>query len=103
MDIVTPQVGIDVSKDWLDVSIGGGSVFRVRNDSSGCLALVERLCLPCVVHLEASGGYERLASRILGASGIEVRVHDPLKVRRLFQAAGPNAKTDSLDARSLAR
>ena len=103
MNIVTPQVGIDVAKDSLDVSIDGARCFRVKNDESGCLCLAERLGRACVVHLESSGGYERLAVRTLRAYGIQVGVHDPLKAKRLFQATGFKAKTDALDARSLAK
>lgn len=94
-------VGIDVSKCFLDVSVGGGKAFQVANCSEGWRELVLRLPARSVVHLEASGGYERGVRRALESAGSEVRTHDPLKVRRLAQAQGKKAKTDSLDAQHL--
>jgi transposase len=95
------EVGIDVSKDFLDVCIDGGRPFRVPNTPEGCNALAERLPSGATVHLESSGGYERVPRRLLGAAGFQVRTHDPLKVRRMAQAKGQRGKTDALDARHL--
>jgi transposase len=103
MSSVAAEVGIDVSSDRLDVSVDEGRPFRVANTPEGCKALAERLPKGAVVHLEASGGYERIARRTLTRAGFEVRTHDPLKVRRRAQSDGRRAKTDALDAVSLSR
>jgi transposase len=52
-------IGIDVSKDWLDVAMGSDSV-RVANDAAGVEGLIKRLRGTPVrlVVMEATGGYE---------------------------------------------
>lgn len=101
MKTLPPQAGIDVSADHLDVSVDGAAAFRVSNDEAGIALLRERLPAGCVVHLEASGGYERLACRRLRKGGFRVLSHDPLRAKRLGQALSGRAKTDALDARRL--
>ena len=78
MDIVTVQVGGDVAKDQMVVCVQGGKTFKVRNYEEALRVAAERLPKPCEVHLERSGGYERLMARIFGESGIQVRLHNPL-------------------------
>lgn len=102
MNIVVAQVGIDVSKLELVVSIDGAKPFKVANTLEFCRDLAGQLPKPCCVHLESSGSYERTVRRALIEAGVEVRVHNPLKTKRLAQARGANAKTDSIDARGLA-
>lgn len=95
------EVGIDVSKDELVVSIGGAKPFAVSNTQEGVEELARRLPPGCRVHLECSGGYERTAQRGLGEAGFRVCRHNALKARRLAQALGKTAKTDPIDARAL--
>ncbi|MQW94986.1 IS110 family transposase, partial [Sinorhizobium fredii] len=55
-------VGIDVSKDRLDVQVvPSGEAFAVGNDHAGVEELAGRLIAlaPQAVALEATGGYER--------------------------------------------
>lgn len=103
MEMISHQVGIDVAKNELVTSIQAGKAFALPNTVEGCQELVG--CLPegSVVHLEASGGYERLVRRMLEASGFKVVLHNPLKPRRLAQAQGIRAKTDFVDARVLSQ
>src|SRR5262249_55954170 len=56
----TVTVGIDASKDYLDVAARPGDRFRVTNDPAGAAELVALLARlgPALVVLEASGGYE---------------------------------------------
>ncbi len=102
MQNLPPQAGIDVSAAHLDVCLSGGRPFRVSNDEAGLELLGGRLPAGCAVHLEASGGHERLARRSLGDAGFRVETHDPLRAKRLAQALSGRAKTDALDARRLA-
>ncbi len=102
MESITEPVGVDVSKASLAISIAGRKAFEVPNTESGLESLMLRLPVGASIHLEASGGYERLAKRLLGKAGFTVRVHNPLRVRRYAQATGVRAKTDPLDAKSLA-
>lgn len=98
-------VGIDVSKDRLDVFLGGeGSRFEVANDAAGLAELMRRFdgLVVAAVALEASGGYERRAARRLAGAGFTVRRLDPLRVRRFAQAGGRWAKNDRIDAEQIA-
>ena len=98
-------VGIDVSKDRLDVFLRGeGSCFEVTNDAKGLAALIRRLegLAVTAVALEASGGYERKPARRLADAGFAVRLLDPMRVRRFAQAGGRWAKNDRIDAEVIA-
>src|SRR3954447_18955116 len=73
MDKSPTFVGIDVSKDRLDVHLRpSGEHFTVSHDEAGVAALVERLAAlaPTLVVLEATGGMEvRLAAALAAAVG----------------------------------
>ena len=100
-----PSVGIDVSKDRLDVAVrSDGGVRGFDNDATGHHALVEHLraAAPVRVVVEATGGYERAMVAALGAAGLPVVVVNPRRAREFARAAGVLAKTDRLDARVLA-
>ena len=100
-----PSVGIDVSKDRLDVAVGStGTVRGFDNDAAGHDALAKHLraASPARVVLEATGGYERAAVAALAAAGLPVIVVNPRRAREFARAAGVLAKTDRLDARVLA-
>jgi transposase len=103
---MTHHVGIDTSKDWLDVEIlETGERFQVSNDAAGWAELVRRLKghRLTAVGIEASGGYERGAIRALLKAGLPVRRLNPLRLRRFAQACGIKAKNDRLDAAVIAR
>ncbi|NEI10331.1 IS110 family transposase, partial [Rhizobium leguminosarum] len=102
MEIV---VGIDVSKERLDVAIlPQGEVFAVGNDHAGIDELVERLKGIGVdaIALEAAGGYEMLAVAGLSSAGLTVLVVNPAQVRAYAHAIGRRAKTDPIDAAVIA-
>lgn len=101
MSIIAPQIGIDVSKKALCVSINRGKAFTVSNSKEHLAGLVQRLPEGSVINLEATGGYERLCARTLQSEGFEVRTHNALKTKRLAQAHGVKAKTDAMDAQHL--
>jgi transposase len=96
-------VGIDVSKDRLDVACGGDLEFGVSNDEAGHTALVARLLElgPALVVMEATGGLERAVALRLTLSGLALRIINARQVRHFAKAAGYLAKTDALDARVL--
>jgi transposase len=98
-------VGIDVSKDRLDVHVRPlGSGFCVGNDAAGHAALVGRLrpLRAKRIVLEASGGYERALWLALSEAGLVAAVVNPRQVREFARAAGCLAKTDRLDAAVIA-
>jgi transposase len=99
-------VGIDVSKDRLDVHVApSGEAFAVARDGKGVEALVARLSTlgASLVAVEATGGFEVLVAAGLGAAGLPVVVVNPAQVRAYARAAGTRAKTDPIDARVIAR
>jgi transposase len=75
----------------------------VGNDATGIEQLVAWLTPGSLVVMEASGGYERLAHRLLTARGIKAAVVNPARVRHFAKASGVLAKTDRLDAAVIAR
>ena len=99
-------IGIDVAKDWLDVATHpSGETWRVPHTREAVAALVLRLLAldPALITLEASGGYEALATALLGEAGLPVAVVNPRPVRDFARSQGILAKTDRLDALVIAR
>ena len=99
-------IGIDVSKDRLDVAIQPtGEHFAVSRDTSGLEALVSRLTplAPAAIGVEATGGYETVVAAHLATAGLPVVVVNPAQVRHFAQALGQRAKTDPIDAGVIAR
>ncbi len=97
-------IGIDVSKDQLDVATPDG-VGQWSNTPDGHRQLVEQLAkwpLDSIV-LEATGGYERAIVAELAAAGMPVVVVNPRQVRDFARATGQLAKTDTIDAKVLAQ
>jgi transposase len=98
-------VGIDISKDRLDVHVRPlGSGFAVSNDAAGHAALIARLrpLRAKRVVLEATGGYERALWLALTEAGLVAVVVNPRQVREFARASGRLAKTDRLDAAVIA-
>ena len=104
MEAIT--VGIDVSKDRLDVAVRpSGEAFVVDRNAAGLETLVARLAAlgPLIVGLEATGGFETVVTATLAAAGLPVAVVNPAQVRSFAKALGERAKTDPIDARVIAR
>ncbi len=96
-------IGIDVSKDKLDVASPDG-VGQWPNTPDGHRQVVDLLAkwpLEAIV-LEATGGYERAVVAELAAAGLPVVVVNPRQVRDFAKATGRLAKTDKIDALVLA-
>ena len=99
MDRIT--VGIDVSKDRLDVAVRpSGEMLVIERNAAGLELLASRLkeLSPKVVALEATGGFETVAAAALAAAGLPVIVVNPAQVRHFAIAVGQRAKTDPIDA-----
>ena len=97
--------GIDVSKETLDVHVApAGESRTVAYDEGGLAELCRWLVGAGValVAVEASGGYERQVSEVLEEAGLVVVRLNPLRVRRFAELRGRLAKTDRLDARTIA-
>ena len=98
-------VGIDVSKDRLDVAVLGEKQERqVCNTQAGIAKLVQWMLelQPELIVVEATGGYQRAVVDALFQAGLGVAVMNPARVRQFARACGLLAKTDKLDAQVLA-
>jgi transposase len=97
-------VGIDVSKAQLDMALRPEGQFSAPNNEAGCAQILERLraVSPMLVVLEATGGLEIPLTGVLAAAGVPVVVVNPRQVRDFAKATGRLAKTDALDAQTLA-
>lgn len=99
-------VGIDVSKDRLDVHIDGVKKdMSVNNSLAGVGKLLRRMqrsygkdVVPKVI-CEATGGYQNTLVNYWYGQALPVCIASPDKVRHFAQAMGQLAKTDRLDAR----
>ena len=95
-------VGIDVSKDRLDVAVlPGGEAFAVARNAAGIDDLVARLkpLAPHAVALEATGGYESVMVASLAAVGLPAVVVNPAADSCLCPGAG-QACQDGQDRRT---
>ena len=99
-------VGIDVSKDKLDIyELATQSFSTFNNDLEGIdrlkqhLATQENLAVVC----ESTGGYESLMALNLHHAAIRISVVNPRPVRDFAKAMSQLAKTDALDAYVLAQ
>jgi len=98
-------VGIDVSKDRLDVAVlGERQKKQVNNTQIGIAELVDwiQAWQPELIVVEATGGYQRTVVEALFQVGLPVAVVNPARVRQFARACGLLAKTDKLDAQILA-
>jgi transposase len=105
MTRISVFVGVDVSKDRLDVQVRGGASFSVENGAAGLKLLVKRVRAlgDAAVGLEASGGYETPALKALSRAKLTAYRLDPAQVRAFARGLGRRAKTDAIDAEMIAR
>jgi transposase len=99
-------VGIDVSKDRLDVHVRpGGEAFAVARNGKGLNELIERLrgVGPTLIAVEATGGFETIVAAAIAGAHLPLAVINPAQVRHFAQAVGKRAKTDPIDAAVIAR
>lgn len=107
MNTITQQpiVGIDVSRDWLDVHcLPSDHRLRLPNTEQGH-ARVSELALSnnALVCFEATGGQEWRLWCTLDAEGIATRQLPPAQVKAFAASRGTRAKTDRIDAELIAR
>jgi transposase len=101
----TIYVGIDVSKDRLDVHVRPSrEAFAVTRDGKGLEELIDRLqtLSPQLIAIEATGGFETIAAAAIAGATLPLAVVNPAQVRHFAQAVGKRAKTDPIDAEVIA-
>jgi transposase len=106
MSETTSFVGIDVSKDRLDVAFFPETQAKTFHNSETGLpdlvAYLKDLCLAMVV-MEATGGLEIPVASTLAVAGLPVVIVNPRRVREFAKAKGILAKTDRIDASIIAQ
>ena len=98
-------IGIDVSKQWLDVAtLPERETRRFSNDGAGQEQLGAWLIqlAPELIVMEATGGFETRVATALAAESLALAVVNPRHVRDFARAFGILAKTDRIDASVLA-
>lgn len=98
-------VGIDVSKDRLDIAVQPDEViWDTANTESAFVELIARLqeLQPTLIVVEATGGLEQPVVAALAEVGLPVAVINPRRARDFARATGRLAKTDKIDANMLA-
>ena len=105
-DSIAQSVGVDISKDTLDVHLHpAGSARRFANTPKGRRTLIAWLAEVTVTRLafEPTGAYHHGFERQLAEAGLPLCKINPRQARRFAEAIGRQAKTDAVDAAMLAR
>jgi transposase len=95
-------VGIDVSKEMLDLSAPGLSR-SYPNTPKGFSQILKTIPPDAHVVMEATGGYERKFVAALHQAKRKLSVLNPRHVRDFAKAMGQRAKSDKIDAEIIAR
>ncbi len=99
-------IGVDVSKNKLDVAEAHSSEFKsFDNTEEGQSKMKDFIGSkkPTLIVLEATGGFEKGALRVLASARLPVVAVNPRQVRDFAKAMGVLAKTDKIDAGVIAR
>ena len=99
-------VGVDVSKDLLDVKVlPSNEVQQFSNDDAGIRKLIKffKKIDPVLIVFESTGGLEMPAVSSLIENHLPAVIINPRQVRDFAKATGRLAKTDSIDADTIAR
>lgn len=94
-------LGIDISKQKLDVYINGKS-FEVRNEAKSIKKAFSKISRDTRVVMEATGKYHRLTHQVLHEMGFLVMVINPYQSRYFARSMNVLCKTDLVDAKILA-
>jgi transposase len=105
MDKGKRYIGIDISKEYLDIAVSGTDrKWRAENNTIGIQRAIKKLKKESSLQVvfEATGGYELELWRALTEAGLEASPVNPRQVRDFAKAKGILAKTDTIDAKVLA-
>jgi len=98
-------IAVDLAKSVFQVAVADGDwrVVSRQRLSRGQLLRFFSERQPCLVVMEASGGYERAAHGALVTRGVPAAIVNPKRVRDFARGMGLEAKTDRVDAKVIAR
>ena len=99
-------IGVDVSKDKLDIYYHPlGKFEQIPNDKKALnvfLNSLKKINVPLRITCEATGGYQNLLVKTATMQGISVGTANARRVRDYAKAIGFLAKTDKIDAKTIA-
>jgi transposase len=99
------HIGVDVSKEMLDVFIRpSGKFMQFHNTIAGIKKLTKKMQVlsPELITMESTGGYEKPLANTLSRLQLPVCVINPRQVRDFAKSLGRLAKTDKIDAEVIA-
>lgn len=97
-------IGIDVSKDTLDISVSCKNI-SISNNKKSIDKFIKSLNADLdntMVVIDLTGGYEHLAVECFYNAGFNVHRAEGRKVKAFMRSLGKYAKTDKIDAKMLA-
>ena len=103
MDKSTIFVGMDISKDTVDVYDAAHGHFQFENGPKGFSRFFKRLSADHWCVMEATGCYHQRLAVYLHEREIRLSVVNPLVIKRFVQMKLEHAKTDRGDARMICR
>ncbi len=100
-------VGVDVSKDFLDVyRPDTDELIKIDNSETAVADFCQQLQKKkrsLMVVMEATGGYETLLVNQLALHDLKAAVVNPRRVRDFAKGVGMDAKTDPIDAKIISK
>ena len=102
MTLPQTYIGVDVSKNWLDIHAPDTTHQRLPNTVKALTTFARTASSACVI-FEATGGYERPLMAALAQADVGYQRVNPRHAREFARATGRLAKTDKVDAAMLAR
>jgi transposase len=97
------DVGIDTSKEWIDVSVDSGNPKRVERETEALDRAMAELPAGSRIVLEATGRYHRLVVERAQLAGHQVKVVDPYAFSMYMKSLNPRGTNDKLAAKALSR
>jgi transposase len=103
MAVARVIVGVDVSKDWIDVNeYGKDEVERIANVRSDLGRFVRRYASAALA-VESTNTYHRLVVELALAHGLEVYLINGYQLSRYAESLNLRMRNDRIDAKLLAR
>jgi len=95
-------LGIDVSKEWLDVNVHGHDDVQKINAKRPTNTLLKRYA-GALIALESTNTYHKLVVERAIALGMAVYLIDGYRLKNYADAVGQRFRNDAIDARPIAR
>lgn len=101
MMALSTELGVDVAKDWLDIS-DGKQVIRIDNNTRAIKSFLKQFSTTCIA-IESTNTYHELFVELAILAKHTLYIIDAYRLSRYRDAVGVRAKTDINDAHLLRR